>query len=108
MKMFGAGELASFKPFKHLVSSNNNCNIPEAFSVKLSIKSITPNAFNTQAAFLTDSLSGSKIIPNITVKETRRNPLETFKNYLSDSTKKLSETAEFKKAEEVLKNQQNQ
>ena len=84
------GNNTGFEPLNVMINRMASCNIPEVYKITAKFKDLTPNAFNIQAAYFTDTQTGDgsgniNIFPKINVHTAARAvSVEGLKNYIQN------------------------
>ena len=84
------GNNTGFEPLNVMINRMSSCNIPEVYKITAKFKDLTPNAFNIQAAYFTDTQTGDgsgniNIFPKINVHTAARAvSVEGLKNYIQN------------------------
>ena len=61
------GNNTGFEPLNVMINRMSSCNIPESYKISVKFKDLTPNAFNIQAAYFTDTQTDDKSGNNINI-----------------------------------------
>jgi hypothetical protein len=88
------GNNTGFEPLNVMINRMASCNIPEVYKITAKFKDLTPNAFNIQAAYFTDTQTGDgsgdiNIFPKINVHRSARGVsvngvVNDVKNYIQN------------------------
>ena len=87
------GNNTGFEPLNVMINRMSSCNIPESYKISVKFKDLTPNAFNIQAAYFTDTQTDDKsgnninIFPKINVhREARAVSVEALGSSINEKT----------------------